>query len=205
MLFCAAIEHNNDIKQVRDLSFMEELLKVQSMMRLMSTKLEGGDANIDIIEYSMACQMLENKLQVLKALNTTVDGDSDEKLTFNVQGTKKAIQIDMNKLREAITFLDNSVEERQASAEDHMTKIEEIDISNMTEEEFLEAAITNIGEVKKNENKTLQKDTFIKIFKYTGDFAKLRSKGIKAAAQEERSQFFGEDSKKYLEALQKTV
>jgi len=84
MLFCAAIEHNNDIKQVRDLSFMEELLKVQSMMRLMATKLEQGEANIDIIEYSMACQMLENKLQVLKALNTTVDGDSDEKLTFNV-------------------------------------------------------------------------------------------------------------------------
>ena len=62
MLFCAAIEHNNDIKQVRDLSFMEELLKVQSMMRLMATKLEQGEANIDIIEYSMACQMLENKL-----------------------------------------------------------------------------------------------------------------------------------------------
>ena len=111
----------------------------------------------------------------------------------------------MNKLREAITFLDNSVEERQASAEDHMTKIEEIDIANMTEEEFLEAAIANIGEVKKNENKTLAKDTFIRIFKYTGDFAKLRSKGIKAAAQEERAQFFGEDSKKYLEALQRTV
>ena len=55
----------------------------------------------------------------------------------------------MVKLREAITFLDNSVEERQASAEDHMTKIEEIDITNMTEEEFLEKAITAIGEVKK--------------------------------------------------------
>lgn len=40
MLFCAAIEHNNEIKQVRDLSFMEELLKVQSMMQLMSKKLE---------------------------------------------------------------------------------------------------------------------------------------------------------------------
>lgn len=88
----------------------------------------------------------------------------------------------MNKLREAITFLDNSVEERQASAEDHMTKIEEFDITNMTEEEFLEKAIESIGEVKKNENKTLQKDTFIRIFKYTGDFAKLRSKGIKAKA-----------------------
>ena len=131
--------------------------------------------------------MLENKLQVLKSLNTTVEGDSDERLTFNVQGTKKAIQIDMVKLREAITFLDNSVEERQASAEDHMTKIEDIDITNITEEEFLEKAIEKIGEVKKTENKTLHKDSFIRIFKYTGDFAKLRSKGIKQQAQEERA------------------
>jgi hypothetical protein len=45
-------------------------------------------------------------------LNTTVEGDNDERLTFNIQGTKKAIQIDMVKLRDAITFLDNSVEER---------------------------------------------------------------------------------------------
>ena len=107
----------------------------------------------------------------------------------------------MNKLREAITFLDNSVEERQASAEDHMTKIDEIDITNMTEEEFLEKCVDAIGEVKKNENKTLAKDTFIRIFKYTGDFAKLRSKGIKAKAQEARAEHFGEDHKKYLEAL----
>lgn len=40
----------------------------------------------------------------------------------------------MNKLRDAITFLDNSVEERQASAEDHMTKIEEIDLTDLNEE-----------------------------------------------------------------------
>jgi len=86
-----------------------------------------------------------------------------------------------------------------------MTKIEEIDLANMTEEEFLEKAIDHIGEVKKTENKTLSKDTFIRIFKYTGDYAKLRSKGIKAAAQEARCEFFGEDHKKYLEALQKTV
>lgn len=205
MLFCAAIEHNNDIKQVRDLSFMEELLKVQSMMRLMSQKLESADANIDIIEYSMATQMLENKLQVLKSLNTTVEGDNDERLTFNIQGTKKAIQIDMVKLREAITFLDNSVEERQASAEDHMTKIDDIDISNITEEDFLKQAVEKIGAVKKNDNKTLHKDTFIKIFKYTGDFAKLRSKGIKQKSQEERATHFDSDHKKYLEALQKTV
>jgi hypothetical protein len=60
-----------------------------------------------------------------------------------------------------------------------MTKIEEIDISNITEEEFVNKVVEHIGEIKKNDNKTLHKDTFIKIFKYTGDFAKLRSKGIK--------------------------
>ena len=54
MLFCCMVEHNADIKQVRDLSFMEELLNVRSMMGLMANKLGQGDANIDIIEYSMA-------------------------------------------------------------------------------------------------------------------------------------------------------
>ena len=185
MLFCGMVEHNADIKQVRDLSFMEELLKVRSMMGLMANKLGQGDASIDIIEYSMATQMLENKLAVLKSLNTTVEGDSDDRMTFNVQGTNKAVQIDLKKLREAVTFLDNPVEEKQASAEDHMTKVEEIDISkDMSEEEFVEKAVALIGEVKKNENKTLHKDTFIKIFKYTGDFAKLRSKDLKTKAQE---------------------
>lgn len=84
MLFCAAVEHNSDIKQVRDLSFMEELLKVRSMMNIMSAKLGKGDASIDIIEYSMATSMLENKLNVLKSLNTTVEGDNDDRLTFNI-------------------------------------------------------------------------------------------------------------------------
>lgn len=60
-----------------------------------------------------------------------------------------------------------------------MTKIDEIDISNISEDDFVKKVVENIGEIKKNENKTLHKDTFIKIFKYTGDFAKLRSKGIK--------------------------
>jgi hypothetical protein len=63
-----------------------------------------------------------------------------------------------------------------------MTKIDEIDITNISEDDFVKKVVENIGEIKKNENKTLHKDTFIKIFKYTGDFAKLRSKGIKLKA-----------------------
>ena len=86
-----------------------------------------------------------------------------------------------------------------------MTKMDEIYVSGITEEEFVEKAIAAIGEIKKNDNMSLSKDSFIKIFKYTGDFAKLRSKEIKQKAQEERCEHFGVDSKKYLEALQKTV
>ena len=172
---------------------MEELLKVRTMMGVMTKKLQEGDSGIDIIEYSIATQMLENKLSVLKALNTTVEGDSEEKLTFNVQGTNKAVQIDLVKLKDAIKFIDGNVDEKQASAEDHMTKIEDIDFSNTTEEDFVNKVAAAIGEVKKNENKTLTKDSFIKIFKYTGDFAKLRSKDIKKKAQEERVSHFDKD------------
>jgi hypothetical protein len=63
---------------------MEELLKVKSLSALMKSKLSGGDASIDVIEYSMATAMLENKLNVLKSLNTTVEGDDDKRMTLNV-------------------------------------------------------------------------------------------------------------------------
>jgi len=101
--------------------------------------------------------------------------------------------------------MDGAVDEKQASAADHMTKVEEIDLTSCTEEEFIEKALKAVGEVKKTENKTLTKDSFIKIFKYTGDFAKLRSKGMKAKAQEERIAHFGSDHQEYLKALQNTV
>jgi len=206
MLFCSLMESNNAVKQVRDMSFMEELLKVKSLSGLMQKKLQKGDANIDVIEYSMATYMLENKLSVLKALNTTVEGDSEEKMTLNIQGTQKSMVIDLVKLRDCITFKDESVEEKNAKAEDYMTKIEDIDMTNITEDEFVAKAVAAIGEIKKNpQNKTLTKDTFIKVFKYTGDFAKLRSAVFKQSAQLERCEHYNKDHQKYLQALQKTI
>ena len=119
--------------------------------------------------------MLESKLSVLKSLNTTVEGDGDEKMTLNIQGCNKAVVIDLVKFKDCITFLDKTVEEKNASHEDFMTKTEEVDTSNMTEEEFIAKIPDLVGEIKKNDQKLLVKDSFIKIFKYTGDFAKMRS------------------------------
>lgn len=46
----------------------------------------------------------------------------------------------------------------------------------LTEDQFLDKACEAIGEIKKTAKKTLEKDTFIKVFKYTGDFAKFKNK-----------------------------
>ena len=51
--------------------------------------------------------MLENKLQVLHALNVNVDNEDQTKITLNVKGSTKAVQIDLAKLREAVTVIDN--------------------------------------------------------------------------------------------------
>lgn len=86
-----------------------------------------------------------------------------------------------------------------------MEKLDEIDQDNITEEEFLNQAVAKIGPIQKTKNKTLTKDSFIKIFKYTGDYAKLKSKELKKNAQVERCEAFKKNPKKYLEALKKTV
>lgn len=55
-------------------------------------------------------------------------------------------------------------------------EIEHIDIAGMNEDEYLEKALAAIGTIEKTgPNKSLSKDSFIKVFKYTGDFAKLKS------------------------------
>lgn len=171
----------------------------------MKDKVAKGDADVDIVEYSLATKMLENKLQVLQSLNIKVESAEDEnKITLNVHGSNKSIEIDLVKLRDAITIHDKKVEEKEVV---HSEKplVEHIDTDNISEEEFLKIAIEKITPIQKTANKTLSKESFIKIFKYTGDFAKIKSRDLKAKAQEKRCQEFGKDPKKYLEALKQTV
>ena len=92
-----------------------------------------------------------------------------------------------------------------AKKEEVEQKMETIDLEGLTEEQYLDKAVELIGPIKKTPQKTLHKDSFIKIFKYTGDFAKMKAKDSKAKAQELRCAQFGKDWKKYLEALKETV
>ena len=70
-----------------------------------------------------------------------------------------------------------------ATAEDNK-KPEFVDINTdgIDEEGFLKAAVDAIGTVGKAPDKTLDKDTFVKVFKYTGDFAKFKNAELKREA-----------------------
>jgi hypothetical protein len=184
------------------MSFIEELLKAKSLLSLMDNKIDQKGL-FDVVDYSCAQKMLENKLQVLNALNVSVEEDGEDRVSFNLFGTNKSVVIDKAKLKEAITIQDRTVVEKQASEE----KKPEMAVipSNVSEEEFVERAVAAIGTLNKTANKTLDKESFIKVFRYTGDFAKMKGRELKAKAQAKRCEFFNKDHKMYLQTLKDNI
>lgn len=177
-------------------------MKTKNILKLLKNKVQEGAADIDIIDYASAVTMLEYKLSVLNALNISVENDTEDKLSFNIIGSNKSITIDKQKLKEAITITDQPVVERQGHGSSTLAKdLPSIPTEGITEEEYLEKAAEAIGEIKKTPKKTLDKDTFLKVFKYTGDFAKMKNKQLKVEGQDKRCEFFGKDAKEYLRVM----
>ena len=187
------------------MSFIEELLKTKSILTLLNQKIQEGAPDVDIMDYAIATKMLENKLAILSALNISVEGDGDDKVSFNMFGSNKSIVIDKAKMREAITIQDTPVQERQAQPEENKQDLTNIDTTDLDEEGFLKAAVEAIGTVTKTTQKTLDKDTFIRVFKYTGDFAKFKNAALKKVAQEKRCEHFGGDAQAYLASLKANI
>jgi hypothetical protein len=129
------------------MSFIEELLKTKSIMRLMKDRVEKHESEVDLVEYALATRTLEQKFKVLQALNIHVDNGEDNKITLNIAGTGKAMEIDLTKLRESITILDTQVVEKQASPDDIRPQLESINLEGITEEEFLNKAVELIGTI----------------------------------------------------------
>ena len=149
--------------------------------------------------------MLENKLAILTSLNVSVDGDGEDKASFNIFGTDKSIVIDKKKLREAITIQDKPVVEKMASQEEaKQPELPQISIE-LPEDQFLDKALEAIGPLKKTPRKTLEKESFIKVFKYMGDFNKRKTRELKKNAQAKRCEAFNTDAKVYMEALKAGV
>lgn len=78
-------------------------------------------------------------------------------------------------------------------------------METITEDEFLDKAVERIGPIEKTKTKTLSKDCFIRIFKFAGEFAKIKSKDIKKISQAKRLAEFGKNAKKYLDTLKVSI
>ena len=109
IMFCLSVEDDQNLKIARDMSFIEELLKTKSILTLLNQKIAEGSNEVDIMEYAIASKMMENKLAILSALNISVEGDGDDKVSFNLFGSNKSVVIDKAKMREAITIQDAPV------------------------------------------------------------------------------------------------
>lgn len=203
ILFCMAVDSEQQAKQARDMSFIEELFKTKGILKVMKDKIDSGSADVDVVEYSLATKVLENKLAVLSATNTSTDKE-DGTIVLNIEGTSKKMTINLEKLKEAITFSDGHEVQKAYNAEENKVQYEPIDASNLTPEEFIAKAAEKILPVRKT-GKNLHKETFVKLFHYTGDYAKFRTTELKKEAQEKRLQHFQVDSKKYLEEMKATV
>ena len=103
-MFCLSVEDDQNLEIARDMSFIEELLKTKSILTLLNQKIAEGSNEVDIMEYAIASKMMENKLAILSALNISVEGDGDDKVSFNLFGSNKSVVIDKAKMREAITI-----------------------------------------------------------------------------------------------------
>lgn len=70
------------------MSFIEELIKTKTILRMMKDKVAKNESEVDIVEYSLALRTLENKLKVLKSLNIHVENPDDaSKVTLNIAGS----------------------------------------------------------------------------------------------------------------------
>lgn len=67
-LFDVAVEHNPDLRQAKDAVQIDELIKTKSIVQLLLSKLDSGAADVDVIEYSIATRMLEQKIELLATL-----------------------------------------------------------------------------------------------------------------------------------------
>jgi NADPH-dependent curcumin reductase CurA len=54
IIFCGVVDTNNDMRQIRELSFSEELTKTKNMIDGLILKLDENDSNVDVIQISLA-------------------------------------------------------------------------------------------------------------------------------------------------------
>ena len=105
IVFGIIAECDAGLRAMRDVSFIEEVIKVRDRLVLINEQLNQAEpSQIDVVEYAIVVAKLEHKMEILSALSMSSDVDSENIFQFNLLGMNKHIKIDKAKLREAITI-----------------------------------------------------------------------------------------------------
>lgn len=114
------------------MSFIEELFKTKSIMKLMKEKLDNGSPDVDVVEFSLATKVLEHKLQILTSTNVSSESDNGT-ITLNIEGSEKKMVVNLEKLREAITISDGQIEEVKGNGPANKVSYEPIDGTGLSD------------------------------------------------------------------------
>lgn len=117
-IFSLAIGGNEGLKTLRDQVYMEEVLKTRSILKFMKKKLEeGGEQSLDLVDFSCAIKMIQEKNSVLKALRLPEPETQEQFITIDIKGTPTRVKIDLAKLKDAIEFEEMTEEELRLISE----------------------------------------------------------------------------------------
>ena len=172
ILLCYITDKDKAVSAARDHSVSTELLKSKSILEQLRARIEKPEGEkVDIYDFTLALKTLEEKVRILRALKNPSSDPTN--VSYRVKGSNFNMKVDVEKLREAITF--EPVPEGEEVKVD-TEKQAEFELEG-EEAEFL-AKLVSEKEIERTERGTLTKDSLVLVMKCISDLAKFKSKEI---------------------------
>lgn len=106
--------------------------------------------------------------------------DEPKVFEMKIKGAPKKIKIDVEKLREAVTFEEDLSDPEEAKAVSENIDISAIEaLKGETEEQYLQRVKKQLH-LRKTDHGTLVKDSTLKLFKCVGEYVRLCANELKA-------------------------
>lgn len=199
ILLCYITDKDKAVSAARDHSVSTELLKSKSILEQLRARIEKPEGEkVDIYDFTLALKTLEEKVRILRALKNPSSDPTN--VSYRVKGSNFNMKVDVEKLREAITF--EPVPEGEEVKVD-TEKQAEFELEG-EEAEFL-AKLVSEKEIERTERGTLTKDSLVLVMKCISDLAKFKSKEIMQKAQDERMKSYKKDEDAYLRTVGETL
>lgn len=154
---------------------MEELAKTKMLIEGLAKNIaEAAPEAVNIVKATQALRTLEERVEILKQIkNPPFVKDSDKLLNFDIQGTTRSLEVNIDQLADAVTII---TEDEAQEEEKQESQYKEIDASK-DENEFLERKLKNF-EVVTSKTGALEKKCMLGLMKIVGELAEMRSKDL---------------------------